>query len=150
MAFLFELAAGRQEQAAYNFNADVNERNADVSDQEAEQLVRNEEQNIADFREDFSDLQDATAQAYRYNGWIASTGTPLKVLLANAQEADEEIAARRYNAKVGKQELNEQGVQSRLAGTLDRMSGRAARTASKGRAITSLINTGTSAYSAFG
>lgn len=142
MAFLFELSAGRQEQAAYNYNADINERNAKASDQEAAQLIFAEEQNIVEFREQFSDLQDAQAQAYRYNGWIAEEGTPLKVALASAQEADEEIAARRYNAKVGSQELKEAGVQERMQGTLNRMYGRAARTRGKARAIQSLIQTG--------
>ena len=79
MGFLFEDAAGRQEQAAYNFNADVNERNAKAADQEAAQLIFTEEQNIVKFREDFDDLQDATNQAFRRNGWIAEEGTPLKV-----------------------------------------------------------------------
>ena len=143
MSFLFELSAGKQEQAAYNYNADINERNAKASDQEAAQLVFSEEQNIVQFREQFMDLADAQAQAYRYNGWIAEEGTPLKVALASAQEADEEIDARRYNAKVGGQQLREQGVQERMQGTLNRMYGRAARTASKGRALGSLIRTGT-------
>ena len=63
MSFLFELSAGRQEQAAYNYNADINERNAKASDQEAAQLIFAEEQNIVEFREQFSDLSDAQAQA---------------------------------------------------------------------------------------
>ena len=141
MAFLFELSAGRQEQAAYNFNSDINERNANASDQEAAQLIFAEEQNIVEFRKQFSDLADAQAQAYRYNGWIAEEGTPLKAALASAQEADEEIAARRYNAKVGSQELKEAGVQERMQGTLNRMYGQAARTRGRARALTSLMNT---------
>lgn len=148
MAFLFELSAGRQEQAAYNYNADINERNAKASDQEAAQLIFAEEQKIVEFREQFSDLSDAQAQAYRYNGWIAEEGTPLKVALASAQEADEEIAARRYNAKVGSQELKEAGVQERMQGTLNRMYGRAARTRGRARAIQSLIQTGSAVASA--
>ena len=120
MAFLFEYQAGQQEQAAYNFNADVNERNAKAADQEAAQLIFTEEQQIVQFREDFQDLQDATQQAYRYNGWIAEEGTPLKVALANAQEADAEIETRRYNAAVGAQTLREKGVESRLQGQLNR------------------------------
>lgn len=148
MAFLFELSAGRQEQAAYNYNADINERNAKASDQEAAQLIFAEEQKIVEFREQFSDLSDAQAQAYRYNGWIAEEGTPLKVALASAQEADEEIAARRYNAKVGSQELIEAGVQERMQGTLNRMYGRAARTRGRARAIQSLIQTGSAVASA--
>ena len=143
MGFLFELSAGRQEQAAYNYNADINERNAKASDQEAAQLIFAEEEKIVEFREQFSDLADAQAQAYRYNGWIAEEGTPLKVALASAQEADEEIAARRYNAKVGSSEIKEAGVQERMQGTLNRMYGRAAATRGKARAATSLINTAT-------
>lgn len=143
MSFLFELSAGKQEQAAYNYNADINERNAKASDQEAAQLIFSEDQKIVEFREQFSDLQDAQAQAYRYNGWIAEEGTPLKVALASAQEADEEIETRKFNAKVGATELREQGVQERMQGTLNTMYGKAARTASKGRAVASLIQQGT-------
>ena len=101
MGFLFEYQAG---------------------DQEAAQLVFTEEQKIVQFREDFQDLQDATQQAYRYNGWIAEEGTPLKVALANAQEADAEIETRRYNAAVGAQTLREKGVESRLQGQLNEYS----------------------------
>jgi len=143
MGFLFEYQAGQQEQAAYNFNADINERNAKAADQEAAQLVFTEEQNIVQFREDFSDLQDSTNQAFRYNGWIAEEGTPLKVALANAQEADAEIETRRYNAAVGAQTISEQGVESRLQGQLNRMYGKAASTRGKARAVQSLISTGT-------
>ena len=135
MGFLFEDAAGRQEQAAYNFNADVNERNAKAADQEAAQLIFTEEQNIVKFREDFDDLQDATNQAFRRNGWIAEEGTPLKVALA-------EIETRRYNAAVGAQTTREKGVEQRLQGQLNRMYGKAARTRGKARAVTSLIQTG--------
>ena len=141
MGFLFELSAGAQQQAAYNYNSDINERNAQVADTQAEQLVFQEEQNIVDFRKQFDDLQAATQQAFRYNGWIANEGTPLKVALANAQEADEEIATRRYNAKVGREELKEQGTQERMQGTLNRMYGKAARTAGRARAFNSLLQT---------
>ena len=60
MGFLFELSAGAQQQAAYNYNSDINERNAQVADTQAEQLVFQEEQNIVDFRKQFDDLQAAT------------------------------------------------------------------------------------------
>ncbi len=139
MSFLFPIAAGRQEQAAYNYNADINERNAKVAEQEAAQVVFQEEQNIVQFREDISDLQDATGQAFRYNGWIAEEGTPLKVALANAQEADEEIAIRRYNAQVGRREYLEGAAQERMQGTLNKMYGQAARRAGQYAAIGSLL-----------
>lgn len=143
MGFLFEYQAGQQEQAAYNFSADINERNAKAADQEAAQLVFTEEQNIVEFREQISDLQDAQSQAFRYNGWIAEEGTPLKIALASAQEADEEVATRRYNAKVGAQATREQGVEQRLQGQLNRMYGKAAATRGKARAASSLMSDAT-------
>ena len=143
MSFLFPIAAGRQEQAAYNYNADINERNAKAADQQAAQLVFVEEEKIVQFREDFADFQDTQMQAFRYNGWIAEEGTPLKVALANAQEADAEIETRRYNAAVGAQTLREKGVESRLQGQLNRMYGKAAATRGKARAAQSLMQTAT-------
>ena len=59
---MFPIAAGRQEQAAYNYNGDINERNAKVAEQEAAQVVFQEEQNTVQFREDISDFKDATGR----------------------------------------------------------------------------------------
>jgi len=109
------IQAGKDQKRAYNYNAQVNERNAQVADQDAEQLVLMEEVEIGRFRREFDNLQAATSQSFRFNGWMADTGTPLKVALANAQEADEEVAIRRYNAKVGKAELKEKGTQERMS-----------------------------------
>ena len=94
--------------------------------------------NIVQFREDFQDFQDTQMQAFRYNGWIAEEGTPLKVALASAQEADEEIAIRRYNAQVGRREYLE-GAAERMQGTLNKMYGQAARRAGQYGAIGSLL-----------
>jgi hypothetical protein len=142
MGFLFEYQAGQQKQAAYNYNSDINERNAKAFEQQAEQAEFINEVEITEFREQYADLRDAQAQAFRYNGWLAEEGTPLKVALASAQEADEEIANRRYNAAVSAQEIREQGVQERMQGQLNRMYGKSAATEGKARAFASLINTG--------
>jgi hypothetical protein len=142
MGFLFEYQAGQQKQAARNYNSDINERNAKAFEQQAEQAEFINEVEITEFREQYADLRDAQAQAFRYNGWLAEEGTPLKVALASAQEADEEIANRRYNAAVSAQEIREQGVQERMQGQLNRMYGKSAATEGKARAFASLINTG--------
>ena len=134
------VAQGNTQQAAYNFNADINERNAKVAEQQAEQLVRREEEKIVDFQKDFRKFSDAQSQAFRYNGWIASEGTPLKVALASAQEAEEEIATRRYNAKVSSGALEENAAQERMQATLNRMYGQTARRAGQIRATTTLLN----------
>tara|TARA_B100001093_G_scaffold408819_1_gene397732 strand:- start:43 stop:531 length:489 start_codon:yes stop_codon:yes gene_type:complete len=136
------IQAGKDQKRAYDYNAQINERNAKANDQAADQLVLQNEVDVKRFRNDFDDLQASTSQAFRYNGWMADTGTPLKVALANAQQADEEVATMRYNAKVGKQELKEQGVQQRMQANLNRMYGRNAARAGKFQAMGSLLSGG--------
>ena len=133
------VAQGNTQQAAYNYNADINERNAQVAEQQADQLVRREEEKIVDFQKDFRKFSDSQSQAFRYNGWIASEGTPLKVALASAQEAEEEIATRRYNAKVSAGQLEENATQERMQADLNRMYGKSASRAGKVDAGRSLL-----------
>jgi len=134
-----QVAAGNTKNAAYQFNADINERNAQVAEQQAEQLVRREEEKIVKFQKDFRKFSDAQSQAFRYNGWIASEGTPLKVALASAQEAEEEIATRRYNAKVSAGQLEENATQERMQADLNRMYGKAAKRSGKINAFSTLL-----------
>ena len=132
-------AAGRQQAAAHNYNADINERNAQVAEQQIQQLQIREDEKIVEFRKDYKKFSDAQSQAFRHNGWIASSGTPLKVALASAVEADEEIATRKYNAKLGIQSLEESALEQRMSGNLQTMYGSAAKRAGITGAGTSLL-----------
>lgn len=134
------IAAGNAQKAALNYNADINERNAQVAEQQIDQLRIREEKNIAKFRKDYKAFSDAQSQAFRYNGWIASEGTPLKVALASAAEADEEIATRRYNAKLGEQSLRESALEQRMQANLNRIYGKQAQRAGFMQAGQSLLS----------
>jgi len=138
-------AVGKQQKAANDFNADINDRNALADEQDAVQLKIASELDIARFKRQFADLQDATMQAFRYNGFVADGGTPLKVALANAQAADEEIAIMKYNAEVGVQEIEESATQNRMQASLNRLYGRNAMAAGNINAGTSLLSGFTSA-----
>lgn len=133
------LAQGAAANAAGQFNANMAERNAKVAEQNAEQIKRSSEFDINRFRDNFDDLQATSAQAFRYNGFVATGGTPLQVLLDNAREADEEIHIRRYNASIGQQQALESAAEQRLQGRLDRMMGRSAQRASYYQAAGSLL-----------
>lgn len=133
---------GAAAKAAGQFNANMAERNAQVAEQQAEQIKRSSEFDINRFRENFDDLQATAAQAFRYNGFVATGGTPLQVLLDNAREADTEIALRRYNASIGEQQSLESATEQRLQGRLDRMMGRSAQKASYYQAAGSLLSGG--------
>ena len=133
---------GAAAKAAGQFNANMAERNAKVAEQQAEMIKRSSEFDINRFRDNFSDLQATAAQAFRYNGFVATGGTPLQVLLDNAREADTEIALRRYNASIGEQQALESATEQRLQGRLDRMMGRSAQKASYYQAAGSLLSGG--------
>ena len=121
------IAAGRQQKAAYDYNAQIDERNALAKEIQAEVYKRNQDLQIQKFRQDFRRLNDATSQAFRKNGFVATGGTPLLVALENAQNADEEIAIKEYNASVGEQQIKESAVNDRLSANLNRMYGQAAK-----------------------
>ena len=135
------LQQGAAAKASAQFNAQISERNARLAEQQAEQLKRASEFDIQRFRDDFSELQASSAQAFRYNGFIATGGTPLQVLLENAREADEEIALRRYNAAIGQQQALESATEQRLQARLQRMQGSQAQRAGYFQAASSLLGT---------
>jgi len=153
MAFMIPIAQimqGQQQEAAYKYNASIAERNAEVAEQQGEQLVYANELEVEKFKDDFQDLQAATQQGYRYSGFVAGSGTPLKVAIENAAQADEEIAIRRYNAKVGKQQAEESALQQRMQGQLQRMYGKQARLAGYINAGSSLLQMSAQAAQAGG
>lgn len=117
---------GRASAAAGEYNARMGERNAQVAEQQAEQIKRAAEFDVNRFRSNFGDLQATAGTAYRFNGFVASEGTPALQLIANAKEADEEIFTMRYNASINRQQALETATEMRLQARLDRMVGRQA------------------------
>ena len=134
------IQSGKAQQRANEFNAQVQERNAKVSEQQADLIQKKSELDIQRFQQDFNRLQAATMQAFRYNGFVATGGTPLKVAMENARQADEEIAMRRYNAAIGEQQALESATESRMQADLNRLYGRQARTASYYQAGSTLLS----------
>lgn len=136
-----QIAAGKAQQNAANFNAQVSERNAKISEQEGEQIRLRSEEDILAFSKNFNKLQAATQQAFRYNGFQASSGTALLVAMENAKEADKEIARQRYNALVGQREASESAVEQRMRADLQRSQGAAVAKAGRQAAAGTLLQT---------
>ena len=139
-------AQGKAEQQAHDYNAKLRNRNAEALDIEAEARMFGEEWAIADFRDDFRELNARAGQAFRKNGWIAESGTAAKVLVANAAEADEEIAMRRWQALADATTTREKGVNERLRAELDSTYGRIARSSRQSQAGTALLGGFSKAY----
>tara|TARA_R100001463_G_scaffold25889_1_gene61022 strand:+ start:85 stop:573 length:489 start_codon:yes stop_codon:yes gene_type:complete len=130
------------QKASANFNQQVAERNASVQEQQADQNRLQSELAIADFKDQFRGFQSQIeAQQYK-SGVEVGTGTALEILIENAEEADKEIANRRFNAATNKRALEDSAVMSRLQGQLGQMQGRQARIGTFFGAGRSLLSTG--------
>ena len=141
-----QLAAGKAAQKAANYNASVNERNAQAAEIRAKNISRTTEFSIQRSRKKFQRLNDRTKMAVRGNGWLATTGTPLKMLLQNAMHFEEDVAAQRLQSEVKKQEQFEIATNQRLNAQLQRMQGQVARQVSKTQAVGTLLSGGSQAY----
>lgn len=134
---------GAAAKAAGEANAMMGERNARIAEQQAEQIKRSAEFDVNRFRSNFGELNATAATAYRFNGFVASEGTPALQLIENARQADEEIYTMRYNAATQSQQALESATESRLQAKLDRMRGSQAQRASYYQAAGSLLRGGT-------
>ena len=133
MAVQGHRAQGKAEAAGLNFNAAVRERNAKKTEIDAEWKQFTSDISDLNFIDDFSELQAEVAQRTRNNGWVMS-GTGLDGYVANAKEADEELAARQVDTFAEIQNIQEQGVNERLSAQLNRMDAKSALRASRYRA----------------
>jgi len=120
---------GKTQEAASRFNASIAERNAKALERQKRQVDRATALDIKRCRNNFNDLNAASSMSVRYNGGQADSGTGRAIALANASEADEEIAIMRYNTEVQKMQLQEGADQSRMQARLQRMYGTAAKRA---------------------
>ena len=119
------VAAARQASAAGKYNQAVQNRNAQVAEKEAERLEQVKEFDIARFDKEFTKLQGETKTRILFSGAELS-GTGLRILRANAEEAEIEKDLIEYNSKVGQSRAFEQANFARMQGQIARNQARAA------------------------
>jgi len=126
----------QQQGAAGKYNQDIQNRNAQIAEQEAAQIEKQLEFDIARFDQKFQQLQGQTTTRIAKTGADFS-GTGLRVLRANAEEAEKERNIMEYNAKIGQARKFEEANFFRIQGQVARQT---ARTAQMG----TIMSTGTS------
>jgi hypothetical protein len=120
--------------AAGKYNQSIQNRNAELADQEAVQIEKQAEFDLQRFDQNFKQLQGQTTTRILKSGAELS-GTGLRVLRRNAEEAEVEKNVINYNSKVAQAQRREAGNMFRIQGQFARASGRAA-------AIGTLVSTG--------
>jgi len=133
-------AAGKQAIAAGEYNKKIADRNARVADQNAEYRERVGEREELRFRKKFSKVQARAGTAYRKSGVIASSGTPLAVLMENANEAEEDIQTGRLQVATEAGQLRERATGLRVSGEISMLEARARKMSYDIQAKTALFN----------
>ena len=121
----------QQQSAAGKYNQSIQNRNAQIADQEAQQIEKQKEFDIQRFDKNFAQLQSqATTRILKSGADLSGTG--LRVLRSNAEEAEVERNVIEYNSQVA-------AAQRREAGNLFRIQGQFARQQGKQAAMTTLF-----------
>ena len=119
------VAAGRQASATGKFNQQIQERNAIVAEQEAQAIEQRTIYDIAQFDRKFAALQGQTKTAVLKSGAELS-GSGLRILRANAEQAEIEKDMIEYNSKIGQSRAYEQANFARMQGDIARQQARSA------------------------
>jgi hypothetical protein len=136
----------RQQGAIGRYNQAVANRNAQVAEQEAERLEQQLEFDLARFDQQFAQLQGQTKTRILKSGAEIS-GTGLKILRSNAEQAEIEKDILDYNSKVAQSKKLEEANFARIKGTMARQSARLAQIgtiASTGTSLLRMSNFGSS------
>ena len=132
------VAAGRQASATGKFNQAIQERNAQVAEQEAAQIDKQLELDLARFDQQFQQLQGETKTAVLKSGAELS-GSGLRIMRQNAEEAELEREIIAYNFNIEKQRKFEEANFSRMQGNVARQQARSAELGYYGQAGMSLL-----------
>ncbi len=109
--------AAEQAKSVGKYNRDIQNRNATIAEQEAEQIDKQLEFKLARFDESFLRLQGQTKTRILKSGAELS-GSGLRILRYNSEQAEIEKNIIEYNSKINKQRKLEEANFSRMQGSL--------------------------------
>ena len=125
----------QQQNAAGKYNQSIQNRNAQIAEQEAQQIEKQKEFDLQRFDQNIQQLEGQTITRIAKTGADFS-GTGLRILRSNAEQAEVEKNVITYNSKVA-------AAQRREAGNMFRIQGQFARQAGRSAAISTLVSAGT-------
>ena len=120
---VMSVAAASSANEIGKFNQDVGNRNALIAEQEAAAQAKLTEFNIAKFNQSFEKFQSTTKVSILKSG-VELSGTALKILQSNAEQAELQRDVIEYNGKVAEAKKLEEANFARISGALARAQGR--------------------------
>ena len=132
------IVAGRQASAIGSYNQSIQNRNAQIAEQEAERIQQQKEFDLARFDQKFAQLQGQTKTAVLTSGAELS-GSGLRALKFNADQAEIEKNIIDYNSKVAKFRKLEEANFALMSGELAKQQAKATELGYYAQAGTSLL-----------
>ena len=120
---VLSVAAATSANEIGKFNQKVANRNAIIAEQEAAAQAKLTEFNIAKFNQSFEKFQSTTKVATLKSG-VELSGTALKILQSNAEQAELQRDIIEYNGKVAQAKKLEEANFATISGALARAKGR--------------------------
>lgn len=133
------LIAARQASAIGAFNQGVAMRNASIALQEATAQKKLTTYNLNKFNQSFEKLQSRTRVGLLKSG-VELSGTALKILQSNAEQAELQRNVIEYNGQVAEAKKLEEAAFATISGTLARRQANLAALGYISQAGTSLLN----------
>ena len=130
--------AASQASAVGRYNQSIQNRNALIAEQEAERIEQQKEFDLARFDQQFAQLQGQTKTRIVKSGAELS-GSGLRVLRYNAEQAELEKDILDYNSKVAQSKKLEEANFARMSGNLARIEARQGQFGYYAQAGTSLL-----------
>ncbi len=120
---VLSVAAASSANQIGKFNQRVANRNAIIAEQEAAAQAKLTQFNIQKFNQSFEKLQSQSKVSALKSG-VELSGTALKILQSNAEEAELQRDIIEYNGKVAESKKLEEANFARMSGSIARMQGR--------------------------
>ena len=133
--------AAAQAGAVGKYNQAIQNRNALVAEQEAERIEKKLEFDLTRFDDQFRRFQSKTTTNILARG-VELSGSGLRILYSNAEQAELEKGIMEYNSKVEQAQKIEQANFARMQGSLACMQARQAQIGYLSQAGTSLLTSG--------
>tara|TARA_R100000234_G_C4986553_1_gene173536 strand:- start:335 stop:796 length:462 start_codon:yes stop_codon:yes gene_type:complete len=132
------LVAAKQATEIGKFNQSVANRNALIAKQEADQISKLKTYNINKFNQSFENLQSTTKVRLLKSG-VELSGTALKILQSNVEQAELQRGIIEYNANVAASKKLEEANFAFISGQIARRRGDLAAIGYASQAGTSLL-----------
>jgi hypothetical protein len=120
---VLSVAAASSANEIGKFNQSVANRNAVIAEQEAAAQAKLTQFNIQKFNQSFEKLQSQSKVSALKSG-VELSGTALKILQSNAEQAELQRDIIEYNGKVAESKKLEEANFARMSGSIARMQGR--------------------------